>query len=446
MWDEFTIFDVMYLTGLPTDKMRSASGGYYECPECRKKGKFKINPSINSGVIRCAACTVGGDKLDLYVLCSGMHYTLVTETSRSGNPYLRPSREDRSEAAREIAEKMRIERKRPGFVEKTTKMQKRMEEAAQRASNSTRTPQEKHEVYSALLEILPLTDRHKRDLLARGLTEDDISTIGFKSAPLFGQATLTKKLTDKGLSLDGIAGFFKHGEYVDKTTGELIEEWNLLSTNAGYLIPLRDENGYIVSLQIRLNDTKVGKCMFFTSDVATLDCGTKADSVVHVEMCSEPPKYLYVTEGAIKAYVGHALYKDLFERDDAVFLAVPGTSNMAGIPHLMDHFLSKYNLERIVEFYDFGKFYRADAAELDMRDSEGEGFEAPNKNVARDRDNLERMLRDSMRKWRAKQADKYKSGEISPPTFTSFPKNRYKGKGLDDHLLAIKKERKNNSN
>lgn len=423
MFDNFSIYEIMSLVGLSTDKIRSSSGGgYYTCPVCGRKGKFNINPSIGyGGVVRCAACNIGGDKLDLYILASGRHFTLTNAVSKSGSIYERPCETDRSEALVELADRLHIERKNDGFIAKACMKQKQVEENDRQEAGVTRPPQEIDQVYRAFLNMLSLNNAHREKLHERGLSDEDIERISFRTTPLFRRPQLAQALVDLGLSLEGIPGFFKLTE-VDETTGEVKEIWSVYCPDSGYFIPIRDRDGYIVSMQIRLNKptTDKDKYRFFSSNKDSLESGTKANSVVHVELCGENPRYLYIVEGAIKAYVAHALYKGIYGKDDMLILAVPGVSNLGGIPSLLDWLLPSYDFENIVEWYDIDKF--------------------TNPNVSKARDNLERLVRDSMKKWREKLCDKYESGELSPPKFISFPNERYKGKGIDDHLLVVKSE------
>lgn len=423
MFDNFSIYDIMSLVGLSTDRIRSSSGGgYYTCPVCGRKGKFNINPSIGyGGVVRCAACNIGGDKLDLYILASGRHFTLINAVSKSGSIYERPSETDRSEALKELSERLHIERKNDGFITKVCMKQKQAEENDRQEAGVTRPPREIDQVYRAFLGMLPLNAAHREKLHERGLSDEDIERIGFRTTPLFRRSQFAKALVDRGLSLEGIPGFFKLSE-IDESTGEVIEGWSVYCPDSGYFIPIRDKDGYIVSMQIRLNKptTDKDKYRFFSSNKDGLACGTKASSVVHVEMCGETPRFLYIVEGAIKAYVSHALYKSIYGKDDILMIAVPGVSNLGGIPSLLDWMLPKYDFENIVEWYDIDKL--------------------TNVNVAKARDNLERLVRESMRKWREKLGDKYQDGKVSPPKFISFPCERYKGKGIDDHLLVVKSE------
>jgi hypothetical protein len=415
----FTIYEVMSLIGLSTDKMRSSSGGYYDCPVCGKKGKFNINPSIGyGGVVRCAACNVGGDKVDLYVIGSGGSYSLITARSKSGSFYERPSEQDRMDALKEIARRLHIERKSDGFITKNFAAKKKIEEASVKESNSLRPGKEIDRVYRTFLSMLTLSKAHREKLRERGLSDENIEQMLFKTTPTFRRPQFAQALISQGLSLEGIPGFFKL-EQVNEGTGEFTEEWSVYCPDSGYFVPIKNESGLIISMQIRLNKptTERDKYRFFSSNRDSLESGTKADGATHVEMCSEEPRFLYIVEGAIKAYVARALYNLMYRKDDIIILAIPGVSNLREIPYHLDWVLGNYNVDRVVEWFDLDKF--------------------TNPNVAKARDNLERVVKENMLKWREKRADEYETGVIRPPGFVSFQRKNYKGKGIDDHLFAI---------
>ena len=136
-------------------------------------------------------------------------------------------------------------------------------------------------------------------------------------------------------------------------------------------------------------------------------------------MGKEPLKYVYVTEGPIKGYVARALYQKLYGKDDLCVLCVVGTSNFGGVRPLLQWLMETNPVEQIVEFYDLDKF--------------------TNPYVGRDRDNLEREIKESILEMRQKLKKEYATGKPLPKFF-SHSKGKYLGKGVDDHLLVIYKQ------
>ena len=91
------------------------------------------------------------------------------------------------------------------------------------------TPQQRHEEYSRLLDELTLHPDDRADLVKRGFTEDQIIRCGFKSVELH------QKLK---------------GEYSPLLSG--MGEGKLLISRSGYLIPVRDHDGFVTGCQIRV--------------------------------------------------------------------------------------------------------------------------------------------------------------------------------------------------
>ena len=71
----------------------------------------------------------------------------------------------------------------------------------------------RHKVYVALLKNLKLQEKHKTDLLRRGLSEQQIRKWLFKSLPTSYEVRkeICRRIQAMGLSLEGVPGF-----YVDK--------------------------------------------------------------------------------------------------------------------------------------------------------------------------------------------------------------------------------------
>lgn len=278
LFEQFTIYDVMCVIGLDTSKVRS-SGGYFDCPICGGKKKFNVNPSIgHGGVCRCAKCSAGGDKLDLFILYR-MNPLLVNTASSSGRSfYQKPSERDRKDGMAELARELRLSRSNPEHIKKSHDAQKKVETATE--DQTVASPEKRHAVYTAFLKLLSLTTAHREALMSRGLNVEEIERLMFRSTPMFGRPQLAKKLIEQGLQLDNIPGFFKTGAMsVDMDTGEATPEWSVYCPDSGYFIPIRDMDGNIVSMQIRLNKptTSKDKYRFFSSYRETLEGGRSCE-------------------------------------------------------------------------------------------------------------------------------------------------------------------------
>lgn len=98
----------------------------------------------------------------------------------------------------------------------------------------------RHKVYSRLLELLTLDEDDRVSLRNRGLTDEQIDMLGYKSCPNRECIPeIINTLEEEGLELKGIPGFYKsYGKYT-----------MMLAT--GFFIPYRSAKGYIQGMQIR---------------------------------------------------------------------------------------------------------------------------------------------------------------------------------------------------
>jgi len=165
-----------------------------------------------------------------------------------------------------------------------------------------------HAVYTDLLEALVLDAEDKAELLRRGLTEEDIATIGYKSYPT-GRAhraeTMTKLMVSyKVETLLSVPGFTKAARNAEDVSmddvageGDTVE----LMGGSGYFLPWRTEEGKIFCIQMRGREGGNSKYCFLSSPRG----GSKALLGVHVPQgfkASEDGK-VAVTEGYHKAEI-----------------------------------------------------------------------------------------------------------------------------------------------
>ncbi len=90
----------------------------------------------------------------------------------------------------------------------------------------------RHKTYSMFFSMLGLADTHRKNLLKRGFTEQQIEENGYKSTPVFGYKRLTEKLLAAGCIVKGVPGF-----YQDKDG-----KWTIHFSNksSGFLVPVRN--------------------------------------------------------------------------------------------------------------------------------------------------------------------------------------------------------------
>lgn len=185
------------------------------CPFCGDHGKGKHHLSLNTATnqFRCNLCGVHGNSVTLYARLNGVdNKQAYQELSKGSNVYPIPRQP--------IPQKTEQERQ-PVSLE------------------------ERHAAYSAMLAHLTLLDKHRENLLERGLDEERIIRNQYRSMPETeqGRRLLASLLRSCGFDLLGVPGFRTY--YGD---------WTLAGPN-GLIIPARNKEGLIQGLKIRLDDT-----------------------------------------------------------------------------------------------------------------------------------------------------------------------------------------------
>lgn len=316
----FNIMDVAELLHLHI-RRRQADSVYADCPICGdKRGKMNINFAKN--LWRCNYCNEGGGMLSLYGKVYGI---------------------SNSEAYREICDTLQNGLTAPEYTAKELPEQTAIEQSV------LASPQEIHQTFSMLLELLTLTPQHRKHLReVRGLTDEQIERLGYKSTPPFYLCrSLAQKLRSRGCKVEGVPGF-----YVGKD-----DKWtvNFNSVTAGIIIPAKGIDGMIRGAQIRLDtpirdqesdpDKSGTKYLWLSS--ASKKRGVSSGSPVH--FVGDPfARVVYVTEGLLKADVAHFLM-------DRSFAATAGANNVNKLDMLFA-LLSANGTEVIIEAEDMDKY------------------------------------------------------------------------------------------
>ena len=319
----FNIMDVAELLHLHI-RRRQADSVYADCPICGdKRGKMNINFAKN--LWRCNYCNEGGGMLSLYGKVYGI---------------------SNSEAYREICDTLQNGLTAPEYTAKVLPEQAAIEQSV------LASPQEIHQTFSMLLELLTLTPQHRKHLReVRGLTDEQIERLGYKSTPPFYLCrSLAQKLRSRGCKVEGVPGF-----YVGKD-----DKWtvNFNSVTAGIIIPAKGIDGMIRGAQIRLDtpireqesdpDKSGTKYLWLSS--ASKKRGVSSGSPVH--FVGDPfARVVYVTEGLLKADVAHFLM-------DRSFAATAGANNVNKLDMLFA-LLAANGTEVIIEAEDMDKYHNA---------------------------------------------------------------------------------------
>lgn len=333
----FGIMDVVELLHLRI-RRRQADSVYTDCPICGdRRGKMNVNFAKN--VWRCNYCGEHGGMLALYArvnnttnsdayreICDALQTGDTSwgygETEKTGTYVGVPSRTPHTDSQTDA-----------GIAQ------------AERASL-----QEIHQTYSLLFHMLSLTSAHREHLRSekRGLTDEQIDHLGFKSTPpYFLCRSLTERLIKQGCKVEGVPGFYLHeGGY-----------WTLKfsSRTAGILIPVVGIDGLIRGAQILLDvpikdkddpPEKSGtKYIWFSS--STKNMGITSGSPVH--FIGNPfARTIYVTEGILKADIAHCLL-------NRSFVAIAGANNVQQLGPLFA-LLAQNGTKLIIEAHDMDKY------------------------------------------------------------------------------------------
>ena len=145
-----------------------------------------------------------------------------------------------------------------------------------------------------------------------------------------GMNSIARQLQSDGLYLAGVPGFYRN----DK------DEWTFVNDNRGILIPVRDEEGRMQGLQIRLDNTEKRKFRWMSSTDRKDGC--RAEGWTHFS--GEPSDMLVLTEGPMKADVINAL-------TGWTVVAVPGVNALKKLKASLETLKAK-GLKRVQTAFD----------------------------------------------------------------------------------------------
>lgn len=173
-------------------------------------------------------------------------------------------------------------------------------------------------IYSSFLSKLCLSSKHKDDLITRGLSEELITKNVYRTLPLQGRAEITKELVDEF----GDDVFDTPGFYIKEEKGN---KWPTFAGSPGLLIPVRDTEGKVLGLKIRLDEVIDEKKYTWLSSRKRDDGrnGTGQINLIHFTNNVNWDKIeglVRITEGPLKADIATCL-------DNIPTIAIPGVSN-----------------------------------------------------------------------------------------------------------------------
>lgn len=250
-----------------------------------------------------------------------------------------------SEAYREICDTLALN----GFAPAPVPVSPVKGSSSKDAPSDKAPDEEIHRTLTALLSLLTLTPEHREHLRSvRGLTDDDIERFGFKSTPPSQQCRkLTERLMKQGYRVQGVPGFYvnDYGKWTVK----------FYTRTSGIVIPLYGVDRLLHGLQIRLDhpirdendppDKQGAKYLPLTS--TGKNQGVSSGCPIH--FVGDPhARVIYVTEGALKADIVHAL-------TGRTFVATIGANNPNGLDELFSY-LHRNGTEEIIEAEDMDKY------------------------------------------------------------------------------------------
>ena len=308
------------LVPLGISKVKYSSGYSINCPFCAKNGlspdrKHKYAIDIYKNVGHCFRCGSGHGMLSL-------HQAL------SKNPItLKEAEEDLLKRWNGLPSNVQIE---------LAKVKERLDE--ENKSKLYPAPIEiRHQVYTKFLDQLTLSKKHHDDLIARGLSEEEIIKGKYKTVPVggfktFAENSLTYEIKDqlRRHRQWGIPGFY----------GINTDSVGVVALDNGYFVPVKDEKGYISGMQIRFDalpdnapDYKkehYAKYKWFTSNFKDKVKGCSASGSENIHYAGDwlkSPKQVILTEGVLKADVAAALSKKMTGKKAQPILGLVGVYN-----------------------------------------------------------------------------------------------------------------------
>lgn len=305
----YTMRDIIPLLGLPAPNP-NRSDYNVPCPCCDTGRRKHLNIHLGKNVFRCPRCDFSGGVFDLYAHMTGI---------------------DRQKVRDELNK--RLHGQYPAdYPKKQISSDKKADDDSE-AEVIGYTPTDinsRDETYNNLLSLLPLAKDHEENLLARGLSMDDIHRFGYRSTPMFGHELLAKKLLSKGCYLAGVPGFHRNDD----------GEWTLLQSKRGIIIPSRDVNGQIQGLKVRLDNAKRRKFRWMSTKTYHDGCG--CESWVHI--AGPVRDEILLTEGEMKADIIHQL-------SGASVIGIPGANALVHLREVLLYYRER-GMKRIMTAFD----------------------------------------------------------------------------------------------
>ena len=252
------------------------------CPFCGDHGVGKYHLSLNTltDQYRCNLCGAHGNSVSLFARINGVsNKEAYLELAKEGKVYPMPQ-----------------------------------QPTPQKQERQPLPLEMRHQMYSDMLDHLVLLPKHRDNLMKRGLSEACIERNQYRSMPetARGRRLLASLLCANGYDLLGLPGFRTY-----------YGEWILSGPN-GFLIPVRDKNGLIQGLKIRLDQEDHPERKYRWLSSRNMPGGTRSYSWVHITG-DRSSKRAFLTEGPLKGDVAS------FLAGDALFVCIGGVNALGGL-------------------------------------------------------------------------------------------------------------------
>lgn len=244
---------------------------YVKCPFCySKNGDMKLNVSNNSYI--CKHCEEKGYAIGLYAKLKYM---------------------SNKEAFKELI----LQEPESDF--KYTPI----------INNNRKSDEELDNVYRKLLSNLKLEDKHYKELLSYGFTNDDIKSIGFKTIPLNEnrKIEICNKIIKDGYELQGTPGFYQNANF----------KWTFKS-HSGIFVPVISNNT-IIGLRINLDKKYSGNTtdIWFSSKNEYNGCKARNEFMMlrpetfNIQLLNKNNRHdVIIATEMILAHKLHSIYKN----------------------------------------------------------------------------------------------------------------------------------------
>jgi len=284
------------LSKLPGFQVHPAPNSSYDitCPFCG--GKRKMNINILKNVAKCNKCG-----------CGNGYNTITLHSALTGL--------DNKESFKDLLNRWK-------GLESEVKVQYQ-NHTKEDFTGITPAPIEiRDKVYRRLLSKLSLSEKHKEDLLKRGLCEDSIISGLYKTVPAVGFHSLAyDAVFNSGAIKDlsthktwGIPGF---------TDVQDAEKVSLRGRKHGYFIPVLSREGLISGMQIRYDNLaedasdkekeEYKKYSWYSSSEKKTGCSITGCENIHFAGCfNDDITEINLTEGVLKADIASALSGEPF--------------------------------------------------------------------------------------------------------------------------------------